>query len=57
MYPHAFEAPIATHDVGSQSYLYTVVWIPEDVIAELPMDQYPKLRVEGEIAEHPSRPH
>ena len=53
MYPHAFEAPISTHDVGSQRYIYTVVWVPDEIIANLPMAEFPKLRVEGEIAEHP----
>ena len=51
MYPYQFEAPISTHDVGSERYLYTVIWVPEEVTAALPMKTYPKLRVEGEIAE------
>ncbi|MEO0911576.1 MAG: YdeI/OmpD-associated family protein [Pseudomonadota bacterium] len=52
-YPFAFDAEITTHDVGSSRYLYTVLWVPDGVAARLPLAEYPRLRVTGEIGEHP----
>ena len=52
-FDYAFDATIAEHDVGSDRYRYTVVYVPEDVLAELPMAEYPRLRIAGEVNEHP----
>ena len=48
---HAFETRIATYDYGP--YAYTVVYLPEETAARLPFDAHPRLRVEGEITDHP----
>lgn len=50
-YPHTFEAPIAEYDVGSKRYVYAVVWLPENMQADLPLNEYPRLRVTGEMNE------
>ncbi|MEM1028504.1 MAG: YdeI/OmpD-associated family protein [Planctomycetota bacterium] len=52
-YPFTFEAEVTTYDVGSARYLYTVVWLPEALHKELPLDQHPRLRVTGEMNEQP----
>ncbi|MEE4154284.1 MAG: YdeI/OmpD-associated family protein [Erythrobacter sp.] len=52
-YPHGFNAEIVRHDVGSQRYRYTVVFVPEEVKAALPLGEYPKLRITGEVDDHP----
>ncbi len=46
-----FEASIEYHDFGRMGY--TVVYLPEKLKAQLPFKQYPRLRVDAEIAEHP----
>ncbi|MEM9161646.1 MAG: YdeI/OmpD-associated family protein [Cyanobacteria bacterium P01_F01_bin.4] len=46
-----FEAQIEYHDFGRMGY--TVVYLPESLRAELPFDQYPRLRVDAEVAEYP----
>ena len=50
-FPFAFEARIEAHDFGR--FAYTVIYLPEELRADLPFDRHPRLRVEGEIAEHP----
>ena len=52
-FPHQFEAPIEHHDVGSEKYAYTVVYVPDDLLAQLPMREFPRLRITGEINDHP----
>ena len=52
-YPFAFSAEIVPHDVGSDTYRYTVIFVPEEIKDELPLDKYPKLRVSGEIEDFP----
>ncbi len=52
-YPHGFSAEIVQHDVGSERYRYTVVFVPEDVKSALPLGEYPKLRITGEVDDHP----
>ncbi|MEM6506371.1 MAG: YdeI/OmpD-associated family protein [Planctomycetota bacterium] len=53
-YPHTFETAIDRFGVGKTKVLwYTVVFLPDDLRPELPFDQYPRLRVEGEIEEVP----
>ncbi|MBV6657670.1 MAG: YdeI/OmpD-associated family protein [Devosiaceae bacterium] len=48
-YPHQFEGEISTHDVGSDRYVYTVIWLPEELEDALPFTEYPRLRIEGEV--------
>jgi len=52
-FDHEFDAPIAEHNVGSDRYRYTVVYVPQDILAELPMAEYPRLRIAGEVNDHP----
>lgn len=52
-YPFTFEGPVTHHDVGSSRYLYKVVFVPDEVKADLPLDTYPRLRITGEINGHP----
>jgi hypothetical protein len=52
-FPHAFTAEIVQHDVGSERYRYTVIFVPEEVKADLPLAEYPKLRISGEVDDHP----
>ncbi len=52
-YPYTFNAPIAYHDVGSDKYAYTVVYVTPQLINALPLKQYPRLRVRGEIEDVP----
>ena len=51
-YPFQFEGRIAYHDVGSEKYAYTVVFLPDDLAAELPLKEYPRLRVTGEVRDY-----
>ncbi|MEM9088982.1 MAG: YdeI/OmpD-associated family protein [Cyanobacteria bacterium P01_F01_bin.53] len=46
-FPHTFDSPIVQHSVGT--YAYTVVFLPEEMNEEMPFDQFPRLRVRGEI--------
>lgn len=50
MYDNSFMAPIA--HLSFETYAYTVVYLPDDVISALPTDLYPRPRVEGEMNEH-----
>ncbi|MEM9789148.1 MAG: YdeI/OmpD-associated family protein [Planctomycetota bacterium] len=51
-YPHKFETTVKRFGVGKTKVLwYTVVFLPDELRTELPFDQYPRLRVEGEIEE------
>jgi len=52
-YPHQFEAAVSYHDVGSDRYAYTVVYLPPEIIEALPLKQFPRLRVSGEIEDVP----
>ena len=52
-YDHEFEAPIAYHDVGSSRYRYTVVFLPPHLSDRLPLDAHPRLRISGEVNDHP----
>ncbi|MEM9837927.1 MAG: YdeI/OmpD-associated family protein [Pseudomonadota bacterium] len=53
-FPYAFEAPIEKFGVGKTRVIwYNVLMVPDEVCAELPLDEYPRLRIEGEIAEVP----
>lgn len=50
-YPHGFEGQIVHHNVGT--YRYTVIFLPPELVAELPLDRHPRLRASGEIGEIP----
>ena len=50
-YPHAFEAPVEIHEVGSGRYTYTVLWLPDALAQTLPLKDFPKLRIIGEANE------
>ncbi len=52
-YPYEFEAQIEYHDVGSAKYAYRVVFVPDEVAAELPLERFPRLRISGEISDCP----
>jgi hypothetical protein len=52
-FPHALTAEIVQHDVGSERYRYTVIFVPDDVKAALPLADHPKLRITGEVDDHP----
>ncbi|MEO0620165.1 MAG: YdeI/OmpD-associated family protein [Pseudomonadota bacterium] len=52
-FSHAFEAPLTHHEVGSKRYQYVVVYVPDDVAGVLPLSEFPRLRIEGEINDQP----
>ncbi|MEM6794143.1 MAG: YdeI/OmpD-associated family protein [Acidobacteriota bacterium] len=53
-YPYRFEAPIERFGVGKTRVIwYSVVFLPGELQEILPFQQYPRLRVEGEIEEVP----
>lgn len=50
-FPYVFEAPIEYLDFGRMAY--TVVYLPSALRDELPLDQYPRLRISAEVADLP----
>ena len=55
-FTHEFAAEIALHGVGkSRVITYKALFMPPRFEAELPFKTYPRLRVEGEIADVPVR--
>ena len=52
-FTYSFEGPIVHHDIGSDKYQYTVVFLPRELQTELPLKQYPRLRIEAEVGEFP----
>ena len=50
-FPHQFDAMIEPHDLDT--YRYTVVFLPDELAATLPFAADPRLRISGEIADHP----
>lgn len=50
-FPFAFMGPVEQHDLGT--YRYTVVWLPDDIAGKLPLAEHPRLRISGEINDHP----
>lgn len=52
-YDYQFDAAIAYHDVGSDWYQYTVVYLPDELKSVLPLKDYPRLRISGEINDCP----
>ncbi|MEM6907819.1 MAG: YdeI/OmpD-associated family protein [Pseudomonadota bacterium] len=54
IYPYEFEAQIERFGVGVKRVIwYNVLMLPDHLQSELPFDEYPRLRVEGEIADIP----
>lgn len=54
IYPYYFEANIEKFGVGkTRKVWYNVVFLPDELRAALPFAEYPRLRVEGEIADVP----
>lgn len=54
MYDRAFEGEIERFGVGkTRKVWYRVVFLPADIAASLPFGAYPRLRIEGEIADVP----
>ncbi|MEL7189748.1 MAG: YdeI/OmpD-associated family protein [Pseudomonadota bacterium] len=54
LYPYKFEAPIERFGVGIKRVIwYNVLMLPDDLRSDLPLERYPRLRVEGEIADVP----
>lgn len=55
-FDHEFEAPIQLLGIGrSRQVFYKVLFLPDELAQQLPFDQYPRLRVVGEIADVPVR--
>ena len=52
-FDHEFEARITHHDVGSERYRYTVVYLPDALKEVLPLKQSPRLRISGEVNDYP----
>jgi hypothetical protein len=54
IFPYQFEAEIERFGVGKDRKIwYNVLFMPAELRRRLPFDLYPKLRVEGEIADVP----
>ena len=56
-YEFSFDAPIERLAIGNGAKVlyYTVVILSSDLQKSLPFDVYPKLRIIGELADHPIR--
>ncbi len=53
-YSHEFDAALERHGVGrGRQIVYTVLFLPPELARQLPLDQHPQLRIEGEIADVP----
>ena len=51
-----FEGPVERLGIGrTKQVFYKVLFLPPELESELPFDQYPRLRVVGEIADVPVR--
>src|SRR5687768_16015189 len=46
-YPFNFQAPIVSHAFGPMAF--TVVFVPAELLPQLPLDKLPRLRIEGEV--------
>jgi len=49
-FPFGFTGPVEHHDLGT--YRYTVMWLPRDMAAQLPLSEHPRLRISGELNDH-----
>ncbi|MBV6633596.1 MAG: YdeI/OmpD-associated family protein [Alphaproteobacteria bacterium] len=53
-YPHQFEGPLERFGVGkARKIWYNVLFLPAELKSTLPFHRYPRLRVEGELADIP----
>ena len=55
-YQHNFVAPIEKHSMGFNNrgeLFYNVLFVPDALIASLPLKQYPRLRIDGELHDMP----
>lgn len=55
-YKFSFVTPLEKHSMGVNSrgeLFYNVLFLPDELRGELPLDQYPRLRVDGEMNEMP----
>jgi len=50
-FPFGFTGPVEHYGLGT--YRYTVMWLPEEIAAALPLAEQPRLRISGELNEHP----
>lgn len=50
-FPFGFTGLVERHDLGS--YGYTVIWLPHAIAAQLPLAEHPRLRISGELNDHP----
>lgn len=50
-YQHEFEASLSVLDFGRMKY--HVVYLDPDLVPDLPLDEHPRLRITGEVAEFP----
>lgn len=50
-YSLGFESTVETLD--DEKCLYSVISLPAEIAAQLPLAVHPRLRVEGEISDHP----
>ena len=46
-HPYTFEGPLEKYDFGK--YFYHIVYLPSELVKQLPFDQHPKLRMVGEV--------
>ena len=46
-FPYVFEGRIVHHDLGTLRY--TVVFLPPEIVAALPLEAHPRLRMSGEL--------
>lgn len=51
IYPYRFGGPI--HRYAFEKYAYTVLYLPSELAARPPFLDHPRLRIVGEIADHP----
>lgn len=54
-FPYSFETVITKLAIGNgaRTVTYTVVLLPDEIRSDLPLQSHPRLRVDGEIANHP----
>ena len=46
-HPYEFQAPVELLDFGR--FAYSVVYLPEELCQRLPLDESPRLRIEGDV--------
>lgn len=48
-YPYEFRETVVAHDFGK--FAYTVVYLPDELVGELPLKKFPRLRINAEVNE------